>query len=151
MQLQTHSRLLEEHENHMRKIITKTEAGKGIGEVYAVGELSAKVVEGRHTGYVINAFAWVCPNESGDGDVIKVTDCATGYGLATIPIGIASQGTAKFYRPSDEEYEKMLPAMMHACEHAAFFRFKQAEDEAFNEMVWSMESLPRIDEMSMMH
>lgn len=74
MQLNIKTHIIGDDENDKRPQI----AGNNIEIVSALGDLKAEVIEGRHKGHVIEAFAWFSCD--GEGARIHITEAPTGYG-----------------------------------------------------------------------
>jgi len=140
MNLNITTHIIGDDEDDKRLLI----AGGKVETVSALGDLKAEVIEGKHKGRVIKAFAWFASDD--EGARICITEASTGHRLEDIQAVAMIDGkpcsAAKL--PNDALWN-MVPSFMSAAKQAGFYRFAQADDDRATEMFERLDSLPKIN------
>jgi len=140
MKLKITTHIIGDDENDKRSLV----AGGKVETASALGDLKAEVMEGKHKGRVINAFAWFCNGD--DCAAINITEASTGCCLERIQaIAVVNGKPCSAGSLPNESLWNLVPSFMDAAKKAAFYRFEKATDEEAEALFKRMDELPKID------
>lgn len=147
MQLYENTRIIADDENQYRRVGVTT--GNGAAKVKALGDLSMEVAEGGLAGRRIEAFAWL--EHLGDigeshakpwDHKINVTEKRTGRRLVSMPLLAA--GTQQPLDLTHDFVAAMTPSVLKGAAHAAFERFRKADEARLAELFAYLDSVPSL-------